>query len=300
MKTLKKLFMTTSILGAIIFFASGMTNSIVVDKHAFLKNDLNIKFAKRLDEYTGEFIVGRAAASLPKWGAKDSIAYKEVKQAKKVKSRRVTKTVKRIRKVKAEAEIVKAVPAPAVLDDLELQLTGGLYNKKPLVDGKGYSGIAKLQDGVIEAIDVTLPDGKSFSVNMNQAMVGNVFQYEDSETREMRSGLFYRVKKGQYMATLTDDTNFAGMRLEFKTEEAIRLGAKNKDEASWAMNEQSSENNANNDEAGWAMNEQSSENNDTYKDDIEKEFPAEEQYQQNEQAEESAGYQNQVTYAFKF
>ena len=50
--------------------------------------------------------------------------------------------------------------------------------------------------------------------------MGNVFKYEDSETREMKSGMFYEVKKGTYMVTLTNDSQFPGTRLEFKAGEA--------------------------------------------------------------------------------
>jgi hypothetical protein len=98
-------------------------------------------------------------------------------------------------------------------------------------------------DGIIEEIDVTLPDGKKFILNTNERMVGNVFQYEDTETREMRSGLIYpvNIKEGKYMITLTDDTNYKGMRLEFKAQKGNEFESKdgNKD---WAMNEKPEDN----------------------------------------------------------
>jgi hypothetical protein len=73
MKTIKKALLGTAILGSVAFFGLGSFNSIVVDKNAFLKNDLNIKFAKRLDDMKGEITIGRMAASLPKWTPTESI-----------------------------------------------------------------------------------------------------------------------------------------------------------------------------------------------------------------------------------
>jgi hypothetical protein len=58
MKTLKKAILATTFTGTALFFALGSMNYIVVDKNAFLKNDLNIKFAIRLADMNGEITVG--------------------------------------------------------------------------------------------------------------------------------------------------------------------------------------------------------------------------------------------------
>lgn len=239
MKNLKKALFGTTLLGAVSFFVLGSMNSIVVDKSAFLKNDLNIKFAKRLDEMTGEVVVGRMAASIPTWDNSKSLApMKEVlkinKKALQVKKERVEKAIAQ--------KVVKTTPGPSVKNARDLQLTGGLFNKKPLKDGQDFSGKAHVVDGVIEEIDVKLPGGKRFIVNTNERMVGNVFQYEDTETREMRSGLFYEVKKGHYMITLTGDSEYSGLRLEFKSEAGTEVESKNNN-SNWAMNDQNVEEN---------------------------------------------------------
>ncbi|MFT6632619.1 MAG: hypothetical protein ACJAS4_002583 [Bacteriovoracaceae bacterium] len=239
MKSLKRLLLGTTLLGTVAFFVLGSMNSIVVDKQAFLRNDLNITFAKRLDEMNGDVVIGRMAASIPKWDNTKSLA--PIKKINKI-TKKVFITKKS--KLSIVKNIVSAAPGPTVKNAPDLELTGGLFNKKPLKDGKGYSGKAHIVDGVIEEINVTLPGGKQFIINTNERMVGNVFQYEDTETREMRSGLFYEVKKGQYMITLTDDTKFAGLRLEFKSEAGTEVKSKNNN-SNWAMNDQNVEENDN-------------------------------------------------------
>lgn len=282
MKAIKKVFISTFIVGAGSLFLMGSFNSIVVDKATFLKNDLNIRFAKRLDDMNGKVVIGRMAASVSKFRApKASRARKEqirIKAEKVVDKKEVTKTAARI------------VPEPAITEAPGLELTGGLYDSKPLKEGKGYFGSATVIDGVIEEIDVTLPDGKKFTVHTNERMVGNVFQYEDSETREMRSGLFYEVKKGQYMITLTDDTNFSGLRLEFKSGDGEEI-ISNNDSSNWAMNEQNEDENfeqdqfenRNNEQENFAQNE---------------EFEQEAEYNEEEELEnenKSQEYWNETT-----
>ena len=237
MKSLKRLLLGTTLLGTVAFFVLGSMNSIVVDKKAFLRNDLNITFAKRLDEMNGDVVIGRMAASIPKWDNTKSL----MPIKKKIK---VSKTILKKSKVSIAKNIISTKPEPTVKNAPDLELTGGLFNKKPLKDGKGYSGKAHIVDGVIEEINVTLPGGKRFIINTNERMVGNVFQYEDTETREMRSGLFYEVKKGQYMITLTDDSKFSGLRLEFKSEVGTEVKSKNNN-SNWAMNDQNVEENDN-------------------------------------------------------
>lgn len=239
MKGLKKGLLGTTILSATLLVAFGSFNSIVVDKASFLKNDFKITFAKRLDDMNGEVTIGRMAASLPKFKVEDSLAQQVKAPVLAKRSRRsLIKPTKSIAKIEN-----KFVPGPAVNDTPNLELTGGLFNKKPLKDGKGYEGTAVVRDGVIEEVNVTLPGGKKFYINLNERMVGNVFQYEDSETREMRSGLFYIVnkEKHEYMITLTDDTHFSGMRLEFKGKGDDEVKAD--DNHSFAMNKQNIEDN---------------------------------------------------------
>jgi len=133
-------------------------------------------------------------------------------------------------------------PAPAIKADLDLNLNN-VFFKKPLKQGS-FAGSAKAVDGIIEEIYVTMPDGRSIEINTQERMTGNVFSYEDTETREMKSGMFYEVKKGTYMITLTNDSQFPGARLEFKANNAEV--AYNNDhysaQESWNMDQQNQKN----------------------------------------------------------
>ncbi len=288
MKTLKKAFLATTVTGTFLFFALGSMNSIVVDKNAFLKNDLNIKFAKRLDDIQGVVTVGRTAASLPKFDMSKSLTTKTVepKQFKKMVKAVAPKKVE-----EKEVEVVEVTNPPAVQNTGSLELTGGLYQKRSL-EGAKFSGSVQVRNGIIEGLNATLPDGKSLSISVIRTeMVGNVFQYEDSETRELKSGLFYpvNVAKGEYMLNLTDDTNFAGLRLEFKNPE---LQAEGVVTSNWEMNDQNEE-----------------EQTDEYAQDIDSERElemeepnTEEGYDQEQELENdyAQNEEQQETYAFAF
>ena len=160
MKTLKKAFLATTVTGTFLFFALGSMNSIVVDKNAFLKNDLNIKFAKRLDDIQGVVTVGRTAASLPKFDMSKSLTTKTVepKQFKKMVKAVAPKKVE-----EKEVEVVEVTNPPAVQNTGSLELTGGLYQKRSL-EGAKFSGSVQVRNGIIEGLNATLPDGKSLKL----------------------------------------------------------------------------------------------------------------------------------------
>jgi hypothetical protein len=288
MKTLKKAFLATTVTGTFLFFALGSMNSIVVDKNAFLKNDLNIKFAKRLDDIQGVVTVGRTAASLPKFDMSKSLT------TKTVEPKQFKKMVKAVAPKKVEEkveEVVEVTNPPAVQNTGSLELTGGLYQKRSL-EGAKFSGSVQVRNGIIEGLSANLPDGRSLSISVIRTeMVGNVFQYEDSETRELKSGLFYpvNVAKGEYMLNLTDDTNFAGLRLEFKNPE---LQAEGVVTSNWEMNDQNEEEQA--DEYAQDIDSER---------EIEMEEPnTEEGYDQEQELENdyAQNEEQQETYAFAF
>lgn len=238
MNTMAKTFRVAVITPASLLLVLAAYNSYRFNTASPLTNDFNIKLTKRLDETFGKIQFGRNAASLNPnlWKKKDDSALvAKVNAAVKEKFKPLLKNKKEI----IEEEQAKAAPEPAVAGDLDLELTGGIFNKKVLKNGLNYSGSAKVVDGVIEEISVSLPGGREFSINTRERMVGNVFQYEDTQTRELRSGLFYEVKKGSYMITLTDDTQYGGIRLEFQApgEAQVDESVYGSDQ-SWAMNDQ--------------------------------------------------------------
>lgn len=206
-KQLSMGFLTLGILGTVLL---GSYNSVMVNNDAFMNKTSGIKFTKRLDEINGKVVIGRMAASSTPWTGLNKRVETVVPSKKKVK--------KEVMKEEVKVATTTTLPAPAINADLELSLTN-VFDKKPLAAGS-FSGSAKTVDGVIEEIYVSLPNGKQIEINTRERMMGNVFQYEDSETREMKSAMFYEVKKGTYMVTLTNDSQFAGTRLEFKANEA--------------------------------------------------------------------------------
>lgn len=221
-------------LGALATVILGSYNSMFINNDAFMNQTAGIKFTKRLDEISGKVVIGRMAASSMPWNGLET-------KNKPIKKNTIKKAVAKVEKPTTKKIATINQPAPAIKGDLDLNLTN-VFHKKPLVAGT-FSGSAKTVDGVIEEIYVNLPNGKSIEINTNDRMMGNVFQYEDTETRVMKSGMFYEVKKGTYMITLTNDSQFKGARLEFKANETEV--AYNDDyysaQESWQMDQQNNQ-----------------------------------------------------------
>ena len=112
-------------------------------------------------------------------------------------------------------------------------------------------------------------------------MVGNVFQYEDTHTGEMKSGLLYEVEKGKkYMVTLANDSQFPGARLEFETNGAeIAYGQDYYEkQESWNLNSQNEDDN-------YAVNADVQQEQDVYESENQyKEENLNEQQEQNDTA----------------
>jgi hypothetical protein len=244
MKALKKLTLSitgVAVLGTVVL---GSYNSMFVNNVSFMSADSGIKFTKRLDEINGRITIGRMAASAAPWGGLNKKVKKIVVSKKTDMTKK--KTFKVQRPVQKEAKKVaqnNSQISPAINADLDLKLENVFY-KKPYDKGT-FSGSAKTVDGIIEEIYISMPSGQSIEINTRDRMVGNVFQYEDTETREMKSGMFYEVKKGTYMITLTNDSQFPGARFEFKTTSSSEVGY-NDDyysaQESWDMDQQNMNN----------------------------------------------------------
>jgi hypothetical protein len=218
MKALKKASFGLLFLGVLGTVVLGSYNSMFISNDAFMNQTAGIKFTKRLDEISGKVVIGRMAASSSPWTALNKKAQKKVAKAKKaIVKGNYKKAERKLRKALKKVAKKIDMPTPAIQGDLDLSLSN-VFHKKPLKAGS-FSGSAKTVDGVIEEIYVSLPNGRTIEINTNERMMGNVFQYEDTKTREMQSGMFYEVKKGTYMITLTSDSQYKGTRLEFKASE---------------------------------------------------------------------------------
>ena len=240
MKAMKRAFYGSMVVSFTAIVGIGMMNSFDMgNKNNFLKNDYSIKFAKRIDDITGEYIVGRTAASIPK-----GLIFNKT-QKKSLALQPAPITTKEVEKKEVKNEVSKTAVEkfedsdPVIKEIAAAQLTGGMYNRNPLLNVPENAGSISVSRGEITNLSVNLPNGGKFSPTISRdAMVGNVFQYEDTETREMKSGLLYKIKEGHYMATFTDDSKHGTVRLEFKNKKAIS----DENKSTWAMNEQNSEN----------------------------------------------------------
>ena len=228
MKAVKKTFKWTLITGVSSVMLLGAFNSLSIKTTSLkLKNDLNIKFAKRLDEITGEYVVGRNAASLPKF---EKPVAKKVKKIIKVSKAPIKETPK-------TRESIEEANPPKVQNVSGAVLVGGFYDKTPLKNVPVDAGELHVLNGEMNNISVRFPDGRIFNpIFLPNKMVGNVFQYEDSGTNEIKSGLIYPLGEGHYMVTFTDDSVFSTVRLEFKTRD--RLASNVKDNANCGIDEQ--------------------------------------------------------------
>ena len=254
MLTVKRVTFSVSTFGFAALVMMGLYNSLLIKNDSFMAYDSGVKFVKRLDELNGKVTVGRLAASTQKWS---KLAPKKIVKKKQIKKVATIEAVVE----EAEEELVEPsnIPEPAIKGDLDLTVSN-VFFKGPLKQGS-FSGSARTVDGVIEEIFVSLPNGDQIEINTRDRMVGNVFQYEDSVTRDIRSGMLYEVKPGTYMVTLTNDTKFKGARIEFTSQAGSEI----------AYSEdyyQSTQN--------WGMDNQN--NQDTYQDEYSNNQPIEDQY----------------------
>lgn len=252
MKALKRMTLTSLGVATVALMASGAYNSMLMGDNSFMTEVSEIKFAKRLDEINGKVVVGRMAAST---------TWHQMQAPKKVEEIKETIASQK-QESKEEVVQVAEIPEPAITDDLELSLSN-VFHKKPLEKG-AFSGSARTVDGVVEEINVNLPDGNVININTRDRMAGNVFTYEDAETRERKSGIFYEVKEGTYMINLTNDSKYAGVRMEFSA--SIRNGievAQNdsyessyRNEVSWKNDKQNLQDEVADEKDYWAEQEQ--------------------------------------------
>lgn len=238
METTKKAFMGSFIMAAVVAFGIGSYNSVRLNNDAFMANDYGITFSKRLDEVNGKIVIGRMAASVDK----TSISQVEESPATIPAQKETVLAESPV----SDNEVIEE-QNPAITDTDPMALTGGLFNGKALKQGDDFSAVTQVRDGIVEGFTLTLPgidEPIDLRINQHDRMQGNVFQYEDIGTGEMKNALMYPVdvEKGIYMITLAADSEFPGMRLEFKVEGDERIESteesQNRDQNFGQLNEQ--------------------------------------------------------------
>ena len=191
------------------FVAMGTYNSLVVNSDSFMDSQ-NVRFVKRLDELNGFMTSGRQLADNGEWI--------KLRNARKPLASPVVQDQVAVSNAAPEsAPVAEGGPEmtaqAAIKEELNLELSEVFNAKKYAQAPKAgeFSGTLTSNNGVIESMSVSLPNGESVSVSVAE-MAGNVFEYEiDGQTL---SGMMYQMDKTSYMVTLTNGPH-EGTRLKF-------------------------------------------------------------------------------------
>lgn len=198
----------TGIAAAVLFTLTGTYNAVVINADSSM-NGSNFKFVKRLDEIYGVVTPGRQVAA--------SVQWQKLEKKQMAKTLAVVQTVNMIdSSSKTEsAPAAEAVTAAAVQEELQLNLVEVVNPRKwaNALTATQFNGSLSTNNGVIESLSVSLPNGEGVSVSFSE-MNGNVFEYELDG--ELYSGMMYQVDQYSYMVTLTNGP-MEGTRMRFST-----------------------------------------------------------------------------------
>ena len=191
--------------------ATGTYNAIVINSESSISGS-DVRFVKRLDEVYGVVESKRVVAASLQWQKLT------VKQAAQVRQQELANTV-----VPQIDGLDNGQPATvtqaAVQEDLNLSLTEVVNPKKwqQGLTSSQFNGALSTNNGVIETLTVSLPNGEGLSVSFSE-MTGNVFEYDFEG--ELYSGMMYQVDQNSYMVTLTNGP-LEGTRLKFSGEASL-------------------------------------------------------------------------------
>jgi hypothetical protein len=198
MKSLNnKKFLGSIILGA--FVITGLYNAVVLNADS---NLADMKLAKRLDEIYGVTTQGRHLASTTTWSKITPVAVKTGTFQNAV-------AVQNIETKPTSAEVTEA----AITEELTLNLIEVVNPtkwKQGLASSQ-FNGSLTANNGVIESLSVSLPNGQGVSISFSE-MNGNVFNYEMNG--QEYAGMLYQIDQNAYMVSMTNGP-LEGTRLRF-------------------------------------------------------------------------------------
>jgi len=170
---------------------TGTYNAIVINSESSINGE-EFRFAKRLDEVYGTLSSKREVATAMSWQKLS------VKQAAIYKSKNINTN-----QASAEESPAQVQTEAAVQEDLNLSLTAVINPKKwkKGLNNSQFSGNLSTNQGVIESLSVSLPNGEGLSVSFSE-MTGNVFEYDYDG--ELYSGMMYQDNQNSYVVTLTN------------------------------------------------------------------------------------------------
>ena len=183
----------------------GTYNSVVINTESILHSDA--KFVKRLDEVYGVVKPGRMLAASTSW--------QKIEQPKPqlAPTRPIIQEVSTRDSSISVTQAQETVATAAVQEELELSLVEVINPKKwsQGLNNTQFSGSLSTNNGTIESLSVSLPNGEGVSVSFSE-MTGNVFEYDYNG--ELYSGMMYQVDQSSYMVTLTNGP-LEGTRMRF-------------------------------------------------------------------------------------
>jgi len=189
-----------------LFVLTGTYNAVVINSESQLSGS-DIKFVKRLDEVYGVTVAGREVAASVQWQKLSPTQFPTKKST-------IIQTVTKVDAAPSASS--ESVPVAAVQEELTLSLVE-VINQKKWQNGlpaNQFNGSLSTNNGVIENLAVTLPNGEGVSVSFSE-MTGNVFEYDLDG--ELYSGMMYQVDQNAYMVTLTNGP-LEGTRLRFSSQ----------------------------------------------------------------------------------
>jgi hypothetical protein len=189
---------------------TGSYNAFVINSESIISGN-DIRFAKRLDEVYGVVVSKREVANSMAWqklSVRQAAIYKNT-GALSVPSFKALGA-------SDEAQQSEGYTQAAVQEELSLNLTGVINPKKwqQGLNNSQLSGSLSTNQGVIESLSVSLPNGEGVSVSFSE-MSGNVFEYDFNG--ELYSGMMYQENQNSYVVTLTNGP-LEGTRLTFTGE----------------------------------------------------------------------------------
>jgi len=191
-----------------LFVVTGTYNAVVINSESSISGS-DVRFAKRLDEVYGVVKSGREVAASIKWQKLS------VKQISSLKPQFLPQPSIVTKPIKTESDSVEVAQA-AVQEELNLNLTEVINPKKwqQGINNSQFSGNLVTNNGVIESLNVSLPNDEGVSVSFSE-MTGNVFEYDFNG--DLYSGMMYQVDQNAYMVTLTNGP-LEGTRMKFSAD----------------------------------------------------------------------------------
>ena len=189
---------------------TGSYNAFVINSESIISGN-DIRFAKRLDEVYGVVVSKREVANSMAWqklSVRQAAIYKNTGALSAPSFKELGAS--------DEAQQSEGYTQAAVQEELSLNLTGVINPKKwqQGLNNSQFSGSLSTNQGVIESLSVSLPNGEGVSVSFSE-MSGNVFEYDFNG--ELYSGMMYQENQNSYVVTLTNGP-LEGTRLTFTGE----------------------------------------------------------------------------------